>query len=98
MFEATIRAVYEGGVFRPTEPVALEEGDRVQLSVVKPVAHDELPMAAIERTITPEHRAALQKIKDAKSTSELFAAFDAAVQFDQPLPEGYDFEKALESN
>ena len=98
MFEATIPAVYEGGVFRPTEPVNLNEGDRVQLSVVKPVSLDDLPMAQIDRIMTPEHRAALQKMKVARTSAELFEAFDAAVRFDPPLPDGYDFEKALEAN
>jgi len=29
----TIRAIYENGVFRPTEPVALAEGTEVQVQV-----------------------------------------------------------------
>ena len=29
----TIRAVYQGGVFRPSEPVAIEEGSQVELTV-----------------------------------------------------------------
>ena len=29
----TIQAIYEGGVFKPREPVALEEGAAVELTV-----------------------------------------------------------------
>ena len=33
----TVDAIYENGVFRPVDPIALEEGTRVQVVVDKPV-------------------------------------------------------------
>ena len=98
MFETTIRAVYEGGVFRPTEPVALVEGDIVQINVVKPVLPEELPLAKMERNLTPEHQMALQKISDAKTWEEKRIAAQAAAKYDPPLPDGYDLDRALERN
>jgi predicted DNA-binding antitoxin AbrB/MazE fold protein len=32
----TLEAIYENGVFRPVDPVALEEGTRVQIFIDKP--------------------------------------------------------------
>lgn len=34
----TIQATYEGGVFRPSEPVSIAEGSRVELTVREDVA------------------------------------------------------------
>lgn len=36
-FMATVDAIFEGGVFRPTSPVRLPEGTRVQLQTVVPM-------------------------------------------------------------
>ncbi len=33
-----IKAVYEGGVFRPTSPVDLKEGAEVEITPAKPIA------------------------------------------------------------
>ena len=43
---ATIEAVFEGGVFRPTEPVSLPEGSRVTVVVVdRPAPTGDAPPA-----------------------------------------------------
>lgn len=44
----TISAVYEGGVLRPTEPLDLAEGDRVDLTVSKPAPPPAEPMTLEE--------------------------------------------------
>ena len=33
----TVQAVYEGGVLRPVQPLALNEGETVEITVAKPV-------------------------------------------------------------
>jgi predicted DNA-binding antitoxin AbrB/MazE fold protein len=38
-----IDAIFQGGVFKPLEPVNLPENERVQLEVVKPVPEPEIP-------------------------------------------------------
>jgi predicted DNA-binding antitoxin AbrB/MazE fold protein len=42
----TVRAVYENGVLRPTQPLALAEGETVELTVSKPAA--EKPPLSLE--------------------------------------------------
>lgn len=37
----TIPAIYENGVFRPTEPVALPEGTMVRVEMDLPISNDE---------------------------------------------------------
>lgn len=39
-FMPTVDAIFEGGVFRPTGPVSLPEGTRVQLRTVMPMPLD----------------------------------------------------------
>ena len=34
--DKTIQAIYEGGVFKPCEPVALAEGTKVELTIHRP--------------------------------------------------------------
>jgi predicted DNA-binding antitoxin AbrB/MazE fold protein len=45
----TIEAVYENGVFRPVEPIKLEEGQRVQVYV--PWVPDELTREQAEQSL-----------------------------------------------
>lgn len=62
----TISAIFEGGVFRPTEPPGLPDGQRVQLTV-RPA-----PPAA-----TPEDVAYAQRVKDCRSIDDWFALMAA---------------------
>jgi predicted DNA-binding antitoxin AbrB/MazE fold protein len=82
----TVTAVYEGGVLRPTTPLALAEGETVELTVTQPK-----PPAP---PLTEEE--ALRRIREAKTLEELFAANDAAAQFDPD--DGYDFHEAMNEN
>ncbi|WP_020472753.1 antitoxin family protein [Zavarzinella formosa] len=63
----TISAIFEGGVFRPTEPPGLSEGQRVQLTV--------LPFPAIgpERLPTTEDVEYARRVSECKSIDEWFA-------------------------
>jgi predicted DNA-binding antitoxin AbrB/MazE fold protein len=82
----TVTAIYEGGVLRPTAPLALAEGETVELTVTKPQ-----PPAP---PLTEEE--ALRRIQEAKTLEELFAAANAAAQFDPD--DGYDFHEAMNEN
>jgi predicted DNA-binding antitoxin AbrB/MazE fold protein len=44
----TVRAVYENGVLRPTQPLALAEGETVELTVSKPAATEKPPLTLEE--------------------------------------------------
>jgi predicted DNA-binding antitoxin AbrB/MazE fold protein len=85
----TIRAVYEGGVLRPIEPLTLREGQTVDVMI-----------AGAESTVvprrepTPEEEEYARRIKSAQSLEEMFAVMATA----PPLPEGYDLERALNFN
>ena len=66
----TIEAVYEKGVFRPLEPVALPEGERVQVSVPELSAEIQRRLAALDA-----FEATLEDM-----TEEQWEKFDEAVQ------------------
>jgi predicted DNA-binding antitoxin AbrB/MazE fold protein len=38
----TVQAVYQGGVLRPVQPLALDEGETVEITVAKPVRQGSL--------------------------------------------------------
>ncbi len=38
----TVRAVYQGGVLRPVQPLPLDEGETVEITVAKPVTQASL--------------------------------------------------------
>lgn len=67
----SVKAVYENGVFRPTEPVALADGQAVRLTV------DEASQPAVE-PLSPEMAAYEARLKAATTLAELFEAFDTA--------------------
>lgn len=79
----TVRAVFENGVFRPTAPPALADGEEVELTVT--------------RTPPPGLTAeeAYRRIREAKTWEEMDAATEAAAPFDTPLPPGYDLLEDL---
>jgi predicted DNA-binding antitoxin AbrB/MazE fold protein len=85
----TIRAVYEGGVLRPMEPLTLREGQTVDVMIAG--AEPAVPPL---RDPTPEEEEYARRIKSAQSLEEMFAVMATA----PPLPEGYDLERALNSN
>ncbi len=82
----TVRAVFENGVFRPTAPPPLADGEVVELTVT--------------RTPPPGLTAeeAYRRVREAKTWEEMEAASEAAAVFDPPLPPGYDLLEALNQN
>ena len=85
----TIRAVYEGGVLRPVEPLALPEGEMFELTIV-PTRPPGPPLRAPPRAEEDYGRRA----KAARSLEELYAVMTTA----PPLPIGYDLSQALNAN
>ena len=69
----TIRAVYEGGVLRPIEPLALAEGETVDVTVAETkLVGSSLPAP------TPEEEDYARRIKAAKSLEEMHAVMATA--------------------
>lgn len=85
----TFRAVYEGGVLRPMEPLTLAEGQVVVVRVVPEITF--LPPLPPP---TAEELAYVERLKNAKSVDEMFAIMNTA----PPMPEGYDLCEALNAN
>ncbi|MBI1915370.1 MAG: antitoxin family protein [Planctomycetes bacterium] len=69
----TIRAVYEGGVLRPLEPLTLPEGETVDVTIAKAN-----PGGSPLRAPTPEEEDYARRIKAAKSLDEMFAVMETA--------------------
>jgi predicted DNA-binding antitoxin AbrB/MazE fold protein len=82
----TIRAVYQGGVLRPAEPLRLAEGEAVEVTITRPSSPRQAP--------TPAEDAYAQRIRAARSLEEMYAIMATA----SPLPEGYDLSQALDAN
>ncbi len=76
----TIRAVYQGGLLRPDQPLPLAEGETVEVSIATAK-----PAGAVLRPPTPEEEDYARRIKAAKSLEEMFAIMETA----PPSPE-YD--------
>jgi predicted DNA-binding antitoxin AbrB/MazE fold protein len=68
-----IRAVYEGGVLRPTKPLTLPEGETVDLIITQTKA----PGLEL-REPTPVEEDYARRIKAAKSLREMFAVMATA--------------------
>src|SRR6266404_4386595 len=85
----TIRAVYAGGVLRPTRPLALREGEAVDVTIVQIK-----PLGSALRPPTPAEQEYARRIKAAQSLEEMYAVMATA----PPLPEGYDLSQALNAN
>jgi predicted DNA-binding antitoxin AbrB/MazE fold protein len=82
----TIRAVYQGGVLRPEQPLPLAEGETVEITLNRPI-----PAAP---PLTPAEEEAIRRIREAKTVEEWAAAADAL-----PTPDdGYDLLEALNEN
>ena len=89
----TAEAIIEpNGTVRLLSPLPVTTPTRATVTVMDavPTAHErQLPRTLAE---------ALQRMKDAKTPEELFAAASEAAPFETPDPEGYDLGKALEEN
>ncbi|MFI5461457.1 MAG: antitoxin family protein [Isosphaerales bacterium] len=85
----TVRAVYENGVLRPVEPLALPEGEAVDVTIATTK-----PAGPILRTPTPAEEDYARRIKAAQSLDEMYAVIATAPR----LPEGYDLCRALSAN
>jgi predicted DNA-binding antitoxin AbrB/MazE fold protein len=83
----TIRAVYEGGVLRPMEPLALPEGQSVAVIITT-----KEPAAPPLRAPTPTEEDYARRIKAAKSLEEMHAIMETA----PPAPnETYDIVEMI---
>src|SRR5205085_5459392 len=69
----TIRAVYEGGILRPLEPLTLPEGETVEVTIAK-VNLGGSPL----RAPTPEEEDYARRMKAAKSLEEMYAVMETA--------------------
>lgn len=79
-----VTAVFENGTLRPTRPLPLRNGDRVEITV-----------EAAAPTVIGSAEAA-QRIREAKTFDEWMAA--AAAAADQEPDDGYDLLEALNEN
>src|SRR6266481_3324520 len=85
----TIRAIYAGGVLRPTKPLALREGEAVDVTIVQMK-----PLGSALRPSTSAEEEYAWRIKAAQSLEEMYAIMAEA----PPLPDGYDLCQALNDN
>lgn len=83
-----IQAVYEGGLLRPTEPLALPEGETVDL-IITP----RNPPGPQPRESTPAEEDYARRIHAAKSLNEMFAIMATA-----PLAAEDEFDAGHEIN
>jgi len=85
----TVRAVYENGVLRPVEPLALPEGATVAVTITAAG-----PSHSVMRAPSLEEESYARRVKAARSLDEMFAVMANAPR----LPEGYDLGTALNAN
>jgi predicted DNA-binding antitoxin AbrB/MazE fold protein len=80
-----IRAVYEGGVLRPVEPLALAEGQTVDVTIA--ATKEVGPSAPVP---TSEEEDYMRRIKAAKSLEEMYTVMETA-----PTSPDYDIVKMV---
>ena len=85
----TVRAVYEHGVLRPVEPLALAEGEAVDVTIA--YASPAEPMLRSPAHLEQDYA---RRIKAAQTLEEIYAVMATA----PGLPEGYDLCRALNAN
>lgn len=83
-----IQAVFEGGVLRPTKPLALTEGETVEVIIAE--MNSFRPQI---REATSEEEDYARRIRRAKSLQEMFAVMATA-----PLTDGDEFDIVKEIN
>ena len=88
----TIRAVYEKGVLRPTEPLTFGEGETVDL-IIAPRNSGVSPVSPVQPPTSAEEEYA-RRIKSVCSLGDLYKVMATAPQ----LAEGYDLCQALNAN
>ncbi len=84
-----VRAVYENGVLRPVEPLALPEGVTVALTITAAG-----PFHTVMRPPSQEEESYSRRLRAARSLDEMFAVMANAPR----LPAGYDLGAALNAN
>jgi len=82
----TIQAVYSGGVLRPVQPLALEEGETVDVTVAQ-----RKPLKSSMRPATPEEEDYARRIRATTTLEEMYDVMATAPQ----LPEDYDIVQAM---
>ena len=80
----TVRAVYQGGVFRPVHPVTLDEGQTVDLTVA----------GADQDAAAPSDEETTRRLQSAKTIAEWIDATESLPSDDG----GYDVVRALNQN
>ena len=85
----TVRAVYQGGVLRPVQPLALDEGETVEVTIAKA-----RPARPALRPTTPEEEDYIRRLEAAQSVEEMIAIMATA----PPTPQDYDLCQALNAN
>ena len=85
----TVRAVYENGVLRPVEPLALAEGETVAVTITAAG-----PSHSVMRAPSLEEESYSRRLRAAGSLDEMFAVMANAPR----MPEGYDLNAALNAN
>ena len=85
----TVRAVYQGGVLRPVQPLALDEGETVEVTIAKA-----RPARPALRPATPEEEDYIRRLEAAQSVEEMIAIMATA----PPTPADYDLCQALNAN
>jgi predicted DNA-binding antitoxin AbrB/MazE fold protein len=79
----TVLAVYEGGVLRPVQPLPLNEGETVEITV-----------ARAERPAPPTQEELERRIREARTLQEWIEVANAL----PPADDGYDLLQALNAN
>jgi predicted DNA-binding antitoxin AbrB/MazE fold protein len=81
-----VRAVYADGVLRPVQPLALAEGETVEVAIT--------PVGPALRAPTRDEEDYALRVREAHSLDALLAILPTA----PPLPDGYDLSRALNEN
>jgi predicted DNA-binding antitoxin AbrB/MazE fold protein len=85
----TVQAVYENGVLRPVEPLALPEGVTVALTITAAGSFH-----SVMQPPSQEEESYSRRLKAARSLDEMFDVMANAPR----MPEGYDLGAALNAN
>jgi predicted DNA-binding antitoxin AbrB/MazE fold protein len=96
MLGSIIRARYEGGVFRPIHPVALREGEEVNVYVAN---FDGLPHGIeTDPKYSDAYREALARVRNARTFDEACREAEVDASLEPELPDDYDIVEAMQRN